>query len=143
MSRTGQGLSMLLIDIDDFKQLNDRFGHAAGDEFLKQLAQILKESVRETDLLARYGGEEFAIVATNTDPQGAVTLAEKLCTKIAESTFIVDATMRPRRMTISIGVAPYKQSRTEFFASADAALYRAKASGKNCVISAGQDEAPA
>jgi diguanylate cyclase (GGDEF)-like protein len=140
--RSGQVLSMLLIDIDDFKQLNDRFGHAAGDEFLKQLAQILRESVRDTDLLARYGGEEFAIVATNTAPQGAAMLAEKLCTKIAETTFIVDASMRPRRMTISIGVASYKRSRTEFFASADAALYRAKAAGKNCVISADQDEDP-
>jgi diguanylate cyclase (GGDEF)-like protein len=142
-TRAGRGLAMLLIDIDDFKQLNDHFGHAAGDEFLKQVAQILKESVRDTDLLARYGGEEFAIVATNTGPQGAATLAEKLRTKIAESTFIVDATMRPRRMTISIGVASYKRSRTELFASADAALYRAKASGKNCVVSADQDEAPA
>jgi diguanylate cyclase (GGDEF)-like protein len=140
MSRSGHGLSMLLIDIDDFKQLNDHFGHAAGDEFLKQLAQILKESVRETDVLARYGGEEFVIVATNTAPEGAVTLAHKLCTKIAESTFIVDATMRPRRMTISIGVAAFRRSRTELFASADAALYRAKASGKNCVVCADQLE---
>jgi diguanylate cyclase (GGDEF)-like protein len=143
LSRGGQGLSMLLIDIDDFKQLNDRFGHAAGDEFLKQLAQILKESVRETDLLARYGGEEFVIVATNTDPEGAVTLAQKLCTTIAESTFIVDATMRPRRMTISIGVAAFRRSRTELFASADAALYRAKTAGKNCVVAADEVAEPA
>jgi diguanylate cyclase len=137
LARSQEGLSMLIIDIDDFKQLNDRFGHAAGDEFLKQLARILKESVRDTDLLARYGGEEFVIVATGTMLTGAIVLAEKLRTKIAETSFIVDSSMRPRRATVSIGVAEYNQSRTEFFTAADAALYRAKASGKNCVVAAG------
>jgi diguanylate cyclase (GGDEF)-like protein len=134
LSRAGLGLSMLIIDIDDFKKLNDSFGHAAGDEFLRQLAQILRESVRETDLLARYGGEEFVIVATTTNAPGAALLGEKLRTKVAESSFIVDETKRPRRMTISIGVAAYRDSRSKLFADADAALYRAKAAGKNCVM---------
>ena len=135
-----EALSLLLIDIHDFKQLYGRFGHAAGDEFLERLAQILKESVRDTDLRARYGREELAMVATNTAPRGAITFAEKLRPKIAESTLIVDATTRPRRMTISIGVASHRQSRTELFASAYAALYRTQASGKNCVVAADPSE---
>jgi diguanylate cyclase (GGDEF)-like protein len=143
LARTREQLSMLIIDIDDFKQLNDRFGHAAGDEFLKQLARILKESVRDTDVLVRYGGEEFVVVACGTDLAGAVTLAEKLCTQVAETSFIVDASMRPRRVTVSIGVAQYRHSRTEFFTAADAALYRAKRAGKNCVVAADPSEAEA
>jgi diguanylate cyclase (GGDEF)-like protein len=132
--RTREDLSLLIIDIDDFKQLNDRFGHAAGDEFLKQFARILEELVRETDILARYGGEEFVVLATGTDTLGAVTLAEKLRTRVAETSFIVDASMRPRRVTVSVGVSLYKHSPSEMFTAADAALYRAKSAGKNCVV---------
>lgn len=132
--RTREDLSLLIIDIDDFKQLNDRYGHAAGDEFLKQLARILEELVRDTDVLARYGGEEFVILATGTDALGALILAEKLRTQVAETSFIVDSSMRPRRVTVSIGVSLYKHSSSEMFTAADAALYRAKASGKNCVV---------
>ncbi|MBW2419230.1 MAG: diguanylate cyclase [Deltaproteobacteria bacterium] len=134
LSRTNEGLSILIIDIDDFKQLNDTYGHAAGDEFLRQLARVLKESVRETDVLARYGGEEFVVVAVATPLEGAHLLAEKLRTTVAETSFIVDETRRPRGVTISIGVAQFGHSRTELFTAADAALYRAKAEGKNCVV---------
>lgn len=139
LARSNDGLSILILDIDDFKKLNDSYGHAAGDEFLKQLALILRESVRDTDVLARYGGEEFVVIATGTKIAGAQMLAEKLRTTIAETSFIVDETMRPRRVTVSIGVAEYNHSRTELFTSADAALYRAKDAGKNCVMLA---EAP-
>lgn len=138
--RSGQGISLLIIDIDHFKQLNDRYGHAAGDEFLKQVARILREIVRETDLLARFGGEEFVVVATQTTVQGATILAEKIRTAVAEASFIVDDTMRPRKATISIGVAEYRGSKTDLFNSADAALYRAKESGRNCVMVAGVDD---
>ena len=134
LARNNEGLSILIIDIDDFKKLNDTYGHAAGDQVLRQLARILKESVRETDLIARYGGEEFVVVATDTALEGARLLAEKLRTNVAESSFIVDETKRPRGVTISIGVAQFGHSRTELFTAADAALYRAKAAGKNCVV---------
>ena len=134
LGRNGDGFCLLVIDIDDFKMLNDSYGHAAGDEFLKQIALTMKECVRETDLLARFGGEEFVVVSNGTDIQGAMVLAEKLRTNIAESSFIVDDSMRPRRATVSIGLAIYKGSRTELFKSADTALYRAKDSGKNCVV---------
>jgi diguanylate cyclase (GGDEF)-like protein len=134
LGRNGDGLYLLVIDIDDFKALNDNYGHAAGDEFLTQIARVMKESVRETDLLARFGGEEFVVVLNGSDISGATVLAEKLRTNVAEASFIVDDTMRPRRATVSIGLATYKGSQTDLFNSADAALYRAKDSGKNCVV---------
>lgn len=134
VSRTGESLAMLLIDIDDFKQLNDRFGHAAGDEMLKRIAPLLNQAVRATDLVARYGGEEFVILALNTDAVGAYPLAEKVRTSIAESSFILDDSLRPLRITVSIGVATFRGSRKRFFQRTDEALYRAKAQGKNCVV---------
>jgi diguanylate cyclase (GGDEF)-like protein len=137
LGRDGDGLCLLVIDIDDFKMLNDNYGHAAGDEFLKQVARIMKENVRETDLIARFGGEEFVIIANGTSVSGATILAEKVRTTVAESSFIVDDSMRPRRATISIGLAEYKGGQVDLFNAADAALYRAKDSGKNCVVTAG------
>jgi diguanylate cyclase (GGDEF)-like protein len=134
LGRDGDGLCLLVIDIDDFKALNDNYGHAAGDEFLKQIAMVMKENVRETDLLARFGGEEFVVVLNGSDLSGATVLAEKLRISVAEASFIVDDSMRPRRATVSIGLARYKGNRANLFNSADAALYRAKDSGKDCVV---------
>jgi diguanylate cyclase (GGDEF)-like protein len=128
-----------MLDIDDFKRLNDRFGHAAGDELLSRIARILNESVRESDLLARYGGEEFVILASGTDLDGARALAEKVRTTIAESSFKLDDSHRPLRVTISIGVASFSGNRKRFFLEADQALYRAKDAGKNCVVVADDD----
>jgi diguanylate cyclase (GGDEF)-like protein len=137
--RTREPLSMLMIDIDDFKRLNDRFGHAAGDELLARIARILNESVRESDLLARYGGEEFVILASGTDLDGARALAEKVRTAIAESSFILDDSNRPQRVTVSIGAATFRGNRKRFFLEADQAQYRAKDAGKNCVVVADDD----
>jgi diguanylate cyclase (GGDEF)-like protein len=134
VSRSDEPLSMLLVDIDDFKSLNDRFGHAAGDELLMGMARIMGDLVRESDLLARYGGEEFVVLASNTDLNGAYQLAEKIRTSIAETSFILDDSMRPTRITVSMGVAQFRGSRKDFFHAADRALYRAKAMGKNCVV---------
>lgn len=133
VSRTGERLAMLLIDIDDFKALNDRLGHAAGDAVLVRIARILNESVRESDVLARYGGEEFVVLAPGTDLEGIAYLAEKVRTAVAEASFGLDATGEAMRVTVSIGVAEYGGERREFFDTADRALYRAKAAGKNCV----------
>jgi diguanylate cyclase (GGDEF)-like protein len=133
LSRHKEGLAMLVVDIDDFKRINDELGHAAGDEFLVQIARILKEQARETDVVARYGGEEFVIIAPGTDREGAMVLAERVRTAIAEASFIVEDTKRPRKATVSIGAATYKGSQTGLFNDADAALYRAKSGGKNCV----------
>jgi diguanylate cyclase (GGDEF)-like protein len=134
VERTHEPLAILVIDIDDFKRLNDRQGHAAGDEVLERIARILEGAVRGSDLCARYGGEEFVILAPGTDTAGACLLAEKVRTTIAESSFIVDESLRPLRITVSIGVAAFTGNRKRFFQKADQALYRAKADGKNCVV---------
>lgn len=133
MIRTGEPLSMILLDIDDFKRLNDRLGHAAGDEVLQRIAQVLSEGIRDSDLLARYGGEEFAVVASSTDLAGATVLAEKLRAAVAETPILFDEATRPLAITVSAGVAQYKGDRKKFFQATDRALYRAKAEGKNCV----------
>jgi diguanylate cyclase (GGDEF)-like protein len=141
VERSGEPLSMLLIDIDDFKRLNDRQGHSAGDEILKRIADIMNSTLRGSDLCARYGGEEFVILAPGTDTQGAYLLAEKVRTAIAEQSFIVDDSLRPTRVTVSAGVAAFKGNRKLFFDKADQALYRAKADGKDCVV-VHEDDAP-
>jgi diguanylate cyclase (GGDEF)-like protein len=134
VNRLEKPLSMILVDIDDFKGLNDRLGHAAGDELLRRLARLLNECVRETDLVARYGGEEFVVLAPDTDIEGARLIAEKIRTAVAESSFILDDSLRPMRSTVSIGVAQFLGNRKRFFTDADRALYQAKAEGKNCVV---------
>jgi diguanylate cyclase (GGDEF)-like protein len=133
-NRTQEPLSMILIDIDDFKSLNDRLGHAAGDELLSGMARIMETCVRESDLLARYGGEEFVVLASDTDLLGARLIAEKVRTSIAESSFILDDSLRPSRVTVSIGAAQFRGNRKKFFEAADIALYQAKAEGKDCVV---------
>jgi diguanylate cyclase (GGDEF)-like protein len=141
VDRSGEPLSLLMMDIDDFKQLNDHFGHQAGDELLVGLAGILNQSMRDSDLVARYGGEEFAVLAANTDLTGAANLGEKIRTAVAEAAFIVGDSMRPTRMTISIGVAQYRGSRKQLFRRADRALYHAKSEGKDCVVTEEVDPA--
>jgi diguanylate cyclase (GGDEF)-like protein len=140
VNRIKEPLSMILVDVDDFKSLNDRLGHAAGDELLRRIAMLMNDSVRESDLLARYGGDEFVVLASDTDLAGAQQLAEKVRTAIAESSFIIDESLRPTRTTLSMGIAQYAGTRKRFFAAADSALYRAKAQGKNCVALDDEDE---
>ncbi len=139
IKRTKAPLSMILLDIDDFKLLNDTHGHAAGDEVLVSLASIMNDSARESDLIARYGGEEFVILMPNTDLAGAVHLAEKIRMAVESTRLIIGDGMKPIEITISLGVATFSGSRREFFAEADRALYQAKAAGKNCVIIAGSE----
>jgi diguanylate cyclase (GGDEF)-like protein len=136
-SRSGLPLSMLLIDIDDFKALNDRLGHAAGDEVLVRISRLLESRVRDGDLLARYGGEEFVVLCSGTDLAGAYQLAEALRIQVAESNLQGDPQLAGARVSVSIGVAQYRGDRKQFFAAADRALYGAKAQGKNCVVSDG------
>ena len=136
VERSGNTLTLILIDIDNFKQLNDRFGHAAGDHVLCEVARIMSAIVRESDVLARYGGEEFALVPSQTTLNGAVGLAEKIRMAIAESDMVIDnnGTRTTTRVTVSAGVTAYRHDRKTFFNDADRALYRAKAAGKDCVI---------
>lgn len=133
--RTGDPLAMILADIDDFKQLNDRFGHATGDEVLVRIAGLMNEVIRESDFLARYGGEEFAILTTGTDLAGAETLAEKIRLRIAHEQWQpADHENQSIGVTVSMGIALYRGDRRAFFRDADRALYTAKDMGKNCVV---------
>ncbi len=142
LSRTGEDLSMILLDLDDFKKLNDRHGHAAGDEVLVRMARLMNDNVRESDLLARYGGEEFVILTPGTNLEGAVSLAEKIRMSAENSPQIVDDTYRAITVTLSCGVAQFRGDRKLFFREADRALYRAKAMGKNCVVAAEPETDP-
>jgi len=134
-------LALLMIDIDHFKTFNDRFGHQAGDECLKQVAKILSESFgRGSDLVARYGGEEFVCLMPETDLSGAMNKAELLRAAIAAHSIFHDAASPPSTVTISIGATariPDEGSQSHsLIAAADDALYRAKHLGRNRVCSA-------
>jgi diguanylate cyclase (GGDEF)-like protein len=142
IERFGGGVALVLADLDDFKGVNDQFGHQAGDEVLRAFADILRETVREIDLAARYGGEEFAVLLPQTDLAGAEQLAERLRRAIASRPL----SPRPGSLiavTASFGVAAFPDSPTpaSLVAAADKALYRAKRQGKNCVVGADADMA--
>jgi len=129
-ARYGNKLSLIMIDIDDFKAINDTMGHQAGDVALVELACLLKENVRSMDLLARYGGEEFAVIIPETDLAGADCMANKLCRLVHEAPFAISPDM-----TCSFGLASFEEgdSLHGLVERADQALYQAKAQGKDRV----------
>jgi len=126
-------LALLLIDIDDFKRVNDQFGHAVGDLMLQSIARVMKETVRDTDIIARYGGEEFAILLPDTNRDGVENVSEKLRGNVESMRFKVPETDISISVTISVGVSVFKGNRREFFNAADRALYLSKSEGKNRV----------
>ncbi len=138
--RFGDPLSLVLADLDDFKQINDRYGHQAGDEVLKRFADVLRENVRDFDLPVRYGGEEFAVLLPETGLDGGEQLARRLQTALLRLRLPEISGDRPP-VTASFGVAAFPAARSaeELLSAADGALYRAKAAGKNRVVSAGED----
>ena len=123
-------LSLIMMDIDHFKKINDRCGHAAGDEVLKATSLMLQKNIRQTDILARIGGEEFVLLATETSVEHTLDLAEKIRSAIESSTMLPDG-----KVTISFGVAGFDNAITldELMRRADEALYLAKARGRNRV----------
>ncbi len=137
-NRVGDPLSLILIDIDHFKSWNDRLGHAGGDEILRSIARVMNELVRETDILARYGGEEFAVILPKTDLAGAVKLAEKIRSTVADCPLACAPADHDERLTVSIGVGVYDGDAKALFAGADRALYAAKDGGRDCVMTAAE-----
>lgn len=133
--RYQQPLSLALFDIDDFKKINDFYGHPMGDRILKELGALIKDNVRESDIAARYGGEEFALILPETRQVEAYELLERLRAMIAHTVFCLPD--NPMTISISVGIAQIDlQQGTSFelVEQADAALYEAKKQGKNQVI---------
>ncbi len=130
--------SLLMVDIDNFKQINDKFGHPIGDRVLVALAQKCRNSIRGEDFLARYGGEEFTIILEGAGFRNALKKAQLLCNTIASVRYATSdgATDEYLSMTISIGVTQFKKGDTvaDLVGRADKALYDAKHKGKNCVV---------
>lgn len=129
--RNGQ-ISLLMLDIDHFKHINDTFGHLVGDKVLKQFAELVQNAIRQQDMFTRYGGEEFVLLLPDTALEGAMKIAEKIRATIESSAF-----KHVKSITISIGCTQYTNGQTldEVISKADQALYIAKSSGRNQVAS--------
>jgi two-component system cell cycle response regulator len=129
-------LSILMIDVDEFKEVNDTYGHLAGDQVLVEVALLLARTARSVDAVARYGGDEFVIAVPETGEAGAIAFAERLRDRIQSHPFDIGKG-EPMRLTVSIGVAGFPEPRVEtaedLLDCADRALYRAKAGGRNLV----------
>lgn len=126
--------SLIILDIDNFKSLNDTYGHLEGDKVLIEISKIMRSCVRETDVVARYGGEEFVVILSETDKKGAVITAERIREGVEKYKFIIGG--KRILVTVSIGVSTYPEdahTKTEIIRQADKALYKAKTSGKNKV----------
>lgn len=134
----GQDLSMLLIDVDFFKRINDVFGHQAGDQVIRVLAQTLQQNVKGRDTTARYGGEEFAVILPATTLEDAIHVAENI-RKSVEALYVVSENRGENigKITVSIGVASFQMGEplSRMFERADQALYLAKTNGRNQVMS--------
>jgi diguanylate cyclase (GGDEF)-like protein len=130
--RFNSGMAVIMVDIDQFKRLNDDFGHLLGDEVLRQVSSIFSQQLRKIDVVCRYGGEEFAVLLSQTSQQHALGVAEKLRRMVDSWQF----PGVPRSVTISAGVATcpdHGSTREELVKAADAGLYAAKQAGRNCI----------
>ena len=130
-SRYGHPVSLIFMDLDHFKQVNDEFGHAVGDDVLRHFCQVVSQCMRSTDLLGRWGGEEFVIIAPNSSLETAVAMAERICQAVKEFPFPEVGVV-----TASFGVAACcaDESWDHWLSRADRALYEAKKTGRDCVV---------
>lgn len=134
--RYGDSFSVMLFDIDNFKNINDTYGHQAGDDVLVELSEILKMISRETDVVARYGGEEFIIILPNTGEIETIALANRIKTAVEKNIFMINNS-EAVKMTLSGGIASFPQNASDaksLLIAADSALYAAKATGKNKIL---------
>ena len=135
--RYGTVFSLIMLDIDLFKRINDTYGHLYGDEILKEIAQLVKSCLRTMDLLARYGGEEFAVLLPETNLNEAVRTAERIRRAVENNDFMASRG-QGLKVTVSQGVTFYPSpgvtSRSDIVGKADSALYEAKESGRNRVF---------
>lgn len=133
-SRQQSAMAFFLLDIDHFKNVNDSYGHQAGDTVLRQIAALVKSTLREYDIFGRIGGEEFGVFLAQTDRSTAEEVAERLRQLIATETLYIDGQQLNVTLSIGIALAREKTSFEQLYADADAALYQAKHSGRNRVI---------
>ncbi|MBI4743973.1 MAG: diguanylate cyclase [Actinobacteria bacterium] len=134
--RYKRSLSLIMMDVDDFKPYNDAYGHIKGDRALAEIGKILKENSRELDIVARYGGEEFSMILPETDISGAFVVAEKIREAISDHLFVGEENKRNCRLTMSFGVASYPRyasNEEELLKAADDALYLSKSHGRDRV----------
>jgi diguanylate cyclase (GGDEF)-like protein len=136
--RTGASLSALLLDLDHFKRVNDKYGHLGGDAVLVRFVEVVRGCLRSSDILARYGGEEFLVLLPDVGSAGAKVVGERIRATIEASTFFIGAV--PLKITASVGVAAFVSAGdptlTALVARSDAALYIAKRDGRNRVAMA-------
>jgi diguanylate cyclase (GGDEF)-like protein len=126
---------VIVLDIDNFKMINDRFGHATGDLTLQTIAAVCRIAKRDSDVVARIGGEEFAVMLPETDEEGARLFAERLCERVRASSSVIDG--ERVTVTVSIGIATNDADTTELLhllGRADEALYEAKRAGRDRVV---------
>lgn len=141
-SRSGRPLSLLFIDMDGFKQVNDRHGHLSGSKALVEAAGLIRSCARETDVVARFGGDEFSIILPDTGREGAVSVAIRIRERVAEHAFL-ETDGLDVRLTASVGVATLPDvaaSAEELIRAADKAMYRVKAAGKDGIHVATESE---
>ena len=139
--RRGEPFSLLMVDIDHFKPINDSYGHHVGDQVIRQITSLLVKDMREVDTVARYGGEEFVIILPEASEQEAVSVAQRLRKAVQNSDFQIEGLEGHERLTISIGIAVYgrdAECRQKLIEYADAALYAAKSRGRNQVLTYSQ-----
>jgi diguanylate cyclase (GGDEF)-like protein len=138
-SRNGRPLSLLFIDLDGFKAVNDSHGHLSGSRALVEAAAVIRGSARETDVVARFGGDEFALILPDTGADGAYSVGERIRERLAAHQFLAADGLN-LRLTASVGVATLPDAATsaeELMQAADAAMYRVKDGGKNGIQAAG------
>jgi diguanylate cyclase (GGDEF)-like protein len=129
-------VSLLIIDVDNFKRFNDKFGHLAGDLALRKISDLLRHCARTTDIVARYGGEEFAVILPESTSSGALMLAERIKTEVAIHNFLPQVPGEVH-LTVSIGIYTAEEgavTEDQIVSYADQAAYSAKDAGKNCVV---------
>jgi diguanylate cyclase (GGDEF)-like protein/putative nucleotidyltransferase with HDIG domain len=141
-ARFSRPLSLIMADLDLLRDINNSYGHLAGDAVLKGIAEVFRAQLRHYDVPARFGGEEFSILLPETPPEQALEIAERIRRAVAERTFDVETSSEPIRATVSIGVAGYPrdaQDSNELIHQADLAVYRAKLQGRNRVLGASSE----
>ncbi len=130
---SNEPLSLLMIDIDHFKKINDDHGHLVGDQVLRIVAQLMVSSVRPTDLVTRYGGEEFVVILPNTDLDGSRIAAERICSMVSAAKMVTAEEVTLPAVTVSVGIAQMQshENMDDLLRDADKALYQAKENGRN------------